>query len=47
MCIRDRDKTALAAARQAFESRWNTWNSIRTVLAIVVSVLLLVLLLRL
>jgi uncharacterized membrane protein len=41
------DKTALAAARQAFEPRWNTWNSIRTVLAIVVAVLLLVLLLRL
>jgi uncharacterized membrane protein len=41
------DETALAAARHAFEPRWNTWNSIRTVLAMVAAVLLLVLLLRL
>ena len=38
---------ALAAARQAFESRWNRWNSIRTILASLVSALLLVLVLRL
>lgn len=38
---------ARAAARQAFESRWNRWNSIRTGLASLVSVLLLVLVLRL
>ena len=41
------DDTAQAAARQDFESRWNRWNSIRTVLAGLVSVLLIILLLRL
>ena len=41
------DETAQAAARQDFEMRWNTWNSIRTVLASLVSVLLIILLLRL
>ena len=41
------DETAQAAARQDFELRWNTWNSIRTGLASLVSVLLLILLLRL
>ncbi len=41
------DETAQAAARQDFEVRWNTWNSIRTGLASLVSVLLLILLLRL
>lgn len=41
------DPSAHEAARRAFESRWNTWNSIRTVLASVVSVLLMILLLRL
>lgn len=41
------DETALEAARQDFESRWNLWNSIRTVLASLVSVLLIILLLRL
>ena len=45
--IDDMDETALAAARQEFESRWNYWNSTRTVLASLVSVLLIVLLLRL
>ena len=41
------DGTDLAAARQEFESRWNFWNSTRTLLASLVSVLLIVLLLRL
>ena len=41
------DETAQAAARQDFESRWNRWNWIRTVLANLVAVLLLILLLRL
>lgn len=41
------DETAQAAARQDFESRWNRWNWIRTVLASLVSVLLIILLLRL
>ena len=41
------DETAQAAARQDFEMRWNTWNSIRTGLASLVSVLLIILLLRL
>ena len=40
------DETAQAAARQDFELRWNTWNSIRTGLASLVSVLLIILLLR-
>ena len=41
------DEAALATARREFEARWNRWNSIRTVLACLVSVLLLVLLSRL
>lgn len=41
------DESARAAARAEFEARWNRWNAIRTVLASLVSVLLLVLLLRL
>lgn len=40
------DETALKAARQDFEPRWIRWNSIRTVLASLVTVVLLVLLLR-
>ena len=40
------DKAAQAAARREFESRWNASNSTRTVLASLVSVLLLILLLR-
>ena len=39
------DPPAHEAARRAFESRWNTWNSIRTVLASLVAVLLFILLL--
>ena len=35
-----------ATARSAFEARWNRWNLIRTVLACVATLLLLVLLLR-
>ncbi len=41
------DEKALEFARQDFESRWNTWNSIRAVLASLVSALLIILLLRL
>ena len=41
------DETALAAARRAFESRWNFWNSFRTVVASLVTAALLVVLLRL
>ena len=38
---------ALAAARAGFEPRWNRWNRIRTVLAVLTSALLIVLVLRL
>ena len=41
------DETARQEARRAFEPRWNQWNSIRTALACLASVLLLVLLFRL
>ena len=41
------DTDALAAARSAFESRWVKWNSIRTVMASLVSVALMFVLLRL
>ena len=41
------DRTALRAARQEFESRWVFWNWTRTILANMVSILLIVLLLRL
>ena len=41
------DEAAQQAARRDFESRWNYWNSVRTVLACLVSVLLFILLLRL
>jgi uncharacterized membrane protein len=47
LAIADMDETARAAARREFEARWNTSNSVRTVLASVVSVLLMALLLRL
>jgi uncharacterized membrane protein len=40
-------ETAQEGARQDFESRWNRWNSSRTVFASLVSVLLMVLLFRL
>lgn len=40
------DAAAVAAARTAFEERWNRWNVIRTVVACVVSLLLIVLVLR-
>ena len=39
------DKEALASARRAFEGRWVRWNSIRTVLASLVSVALMFVLL--
>ena len=38
---------ALAEARAGFEPRWNRWNQIRTVLAVLTSALLIVLVLRL
>lgn len=41
------DEAALQAARQEFAPRWIYWNSVRTVVACLVTVLLLVLLLRL
>lgn len=41
------DRTALEAARNQFEPRWNQWNLIRTVLAIVVTAMLLIVLLTL
>ena len=47
LAIDSMDETEQESARQEFESRWNTWNSIRTVLATLVSVLLIILLLRL
>jgi uncharacterized membrane protein len=40
------DEAALEAARFSFESRWTYWNIIRTALASLVSVLLMILLLR-
>ena len=40
------DDKGLATAREAFEARWNRWNRVRTVVACLVTVLLLVLLLR-
>lgn len=40
------DETAQAAARTAFEGRWNRWNAIRTVVACGVSLLLIVATLR-
>lgn len=39
-------ETEVSALAQEFESRWVRWNTIRTVLAILTSVLLLVLLIR-
>ena len=47
LAIADMDETAQAAARREFEARWNASNTTRTVLACLVSVLLLVVLLRL
>lgn len=41
------DETVLAEARGDFEPRWNRWNTIRTVLAILTSTLLIILVLRL
>jgi len=41
------DTVALETARRAFESRWVRWNSIRTVIASLVSIALMVLLLQL
>jgi uncharacterized membrane protein len=47
LAIADMDETAQEAARREFESRWNYANVTRTVLASLVSVLLMILLLRL
>lgn len=41
------DGPARAAARERFEARWNRWNQVRAVLAIVAAALLLVTLTRL
>jgi uncharacterized membrane protein len=40
------DDAALAAAREAFEARWNRWNRIRTVVACLVTIVLMVVLFR-
>lgn len=40
------DERAHAAAREAFEGRWNHWNEIRTVVSCVVSLLLIVVVTR-
>ena len=45
LTIADLDDDARASARRKFEGRWNASNTLRTVLACVVSVLLLILLL--
>jgi uncharacterized membrane protein len=37
----------LAEVREAFESRWNLWNEVRTILAVATSVLLILLVVRL
>jgi uncharacterized membrane protein len=47
LAIADMDEAAQEAARREFESRWNYSNSTRTVLASLVSILLMILLLRL
>ncbi len=47
LAIDTMDETAQQAARRDFEARWNYWNSIRTVMASLTVVLLIVLLLRL
>ena len=38
------DATALSSARHEFEPRWNRWNTFRTVIAVGVTVLLLIVL---
>jgi uncharacterized membrane protein len=40
------NETELKVAREGFEQRWNQWNSFRTVLSSLVSVLLIILLFR-
>jgi uncharacterized membrane protein len=47
LAIADMEETEKAAARREFESRWNASNVTRTLLASLVSVLLMILLLRL
>lgn len=47
LAIADLDQAALESNRRGFEARWNAANLLRTVLASVVSVLLMTLLLRL
>jgi len=47
LSIDEMPEPAWQVARKDFELRWNRWNVIRTVLASLVSVLLIVLLLRL
>ncbi len=41
------DASALQEAREVFEARWIRWNSIRTVVTIVVTLMLIVVLMRL
>ncbi len=47
MDIEAMDTTAHAAARQAFEGRWNRWNAFRTMVSCLVAALLIVLVIRL
>jgi uncharacterized membrane protein len=47
LAVSDMDDTELEAARRKFESRWNLSNSIRTILASLVSASLMIVLLRL
>lgn len=42
--VDDMNETMQKSARKEFESRWNRWNSIRTAIASMVSVLLIILL---
>lgn len=45
--VDDMDETALKANRTDFEARWVLWNLIRTIVAVLVSALLMLLLLKL
>ena len=45
--VRNLDRAALAEARKAFETRWNRWNLVRTLLAVLTATLLIALCLRL
>lgn len=44
LSIEKMDADAFSVARDEFEARWNYWNAIRTVFAIVISLMLIMLL---